>query len=219
MGKASIIRLRTPEPAVVSADPARARASRAISADVHGRHVEAATRYTGTAMLLHWLAALLVFCGLGLGLYMTGLAFSPAKLRYYAWHKWIGITVFVVAAARLAWRSAHPPPDLPPMPAWQRRAARFTHGALYALMIAIPLSGWLYSSASGVQVVYLGWFALPDLVAKDKVLAAVLKLVHQTLNTALATLVVVHVAATLKHQFADRDGLMARMLPGKAATR
>ena len=72
-----------------------------------------AARYTGVAIALHWVGALLVFGGFGLGLFMTGLDFSPAKLRYYAWHKWIGITVFVVAAARLAWRAGAPPPPLP----------------------------------------------------------------------------------------------------------
>ena len=71
------------------------------------------SRYTGTARALHWLAALLIFCGFGLGLFMTGLEIAPSKLRYYAWHKWIGITVFLLAAARLAWRAAHPPLPLP----------------------------------------------------------------------------------------------------------
>lgn len=119
-------------------------------------------RYSGVAIALHWTGALLILCGFSLGLYMTGLDFSPAKFRYYAWHKWIGITVFLVAAARLAWRAARPPPPLPPaMPAWQVRASRGTHALMYALMFAIPLSGWLYSSATGVSVVYLGMLPLP----------------------------------------------------------
>ena len=70
-------------------------------------------RYTGAAIGLHWAGAALIFAGFGLGLFMTGLPLSPAKLRYYAWHKWIGITVFLVAATRLAWRVAMPPPRLP----------------------------------------------------------------------------------------------------------
>ena len=69
------------------------------------------SRYTGTALTLHWLSALLIFCGFGLGLFMTGVEFSPAKFRYYSWHKWIGITVFLLAAARLAWRAGHPAPS------------------------------------------------------------------------------------------------------------
>ena len=87
------------------------------------------------------------------------------------------------------------------MPAWQRRAAAATHALLYALMIAIPLSGWVYSSATGVQVVYLGLFPLPDLVPKDKALAAVLKTLHITLNFTLLALVLLHAGAALEAPF------------------
>jgi cytochrome b561 len=171
-------------------------------------------RYTATAQVLHGLAALLIFCGLGLGLFMTGLEFSPAKFRYYAWHKWIGITVFLIAAIRLAWRAAHPAPPLPAgMPKWQVRASHVAHAMLYALMLAIPVSGWIYSSATGVSVVYLGLFPLPDLLPKDREIAKVLLVVHQALNSLLAAVVIVHIAAAFKHQFIDRDELMARMFP------
>jgi cytochrome b561 len=174
------------------------------------------SRYTGTARALHWLAALLIFCGFGLGLFMTGLEFSPAKFRYYAWHKWIGITVFLLTAARLAWRAGHPAPPLPPaMPSWQVGASLASHAALYALMLAIPLSGWVYSSSTGVSVVYLGLVPLPDLVPKDREVAKTLLLVHRSLNYLLAAIVTIHVAAALKHQFVDRDGVLDRMLPGR----
>jgi cytochrome b561 len=173
-------------------------------------------RYSGIARALHWLAALLIFAGFGLGLFMTGLEFSPDKFRYYAWHKWLGITVFLLAAARLAWRAGHPAPPLPEaMPAWQRRTARAVHVLLYALMLAIPLSGWIYSSATGVSVAYLGLVDLPNLVAKDRELARALLVVHQSLNYLLAAVVTVHVAAAFKHHFVDRDDILARMLPGR----
>lgn len=171
-------------------------------------------RYTNTAIALHWLTALLVFCGFGLGLVMTGLEFSPTKFRVYGWHKWVGITVFLVAAARVAWRVGHPPPPLPAtVPAWQVRAARWGHGVLYALLVAIPISGWLYSSATGISVVYLDLIPLPNLVAKDRDLAGTLLTVHQALNFTLAVMVVVHAGAALRHHFVDRDGVLARMLP------
>ena len=176
----------------------------------------AAERYSGVAVALHWTGAVLVFCGFALGLFMTGLELSPAKLRYFAWHKWIGITVFLVAAMRLAWRVRFAPPPLPAaMPDWQVRAARATHALMYVLMLAIPLSGWLYSSATGISVSYLNLVPLPNLVAKDKELARTLLLVHQSLNTVLALAVVAHVGAALKHQWVDRDGLLARMSWGK----
>ncbi len=120
-------------------------------------------RYGTTAIVLHWLTALLIVCGFTLGLSMVGLPISRQKLQWYAWHKWIGITVFLLTCARLAWRLWHPAPALPPMPAWEARAAVLSHRALYVLLLAIPLSGWSFSSASGVQVVYLGLIPLPDL--------------------------------------------------------
>jgi cytochrome b561 len=172
------------------------------------------TQYTRTAISLHWLIALIILAGFSLGLYMHDLPLSPQKLKYYSWHKWIGITVFLLAVVRVAWRLTHEAPALPDgMPEWQRKAAVASHGLLYVLILIIPISGWLYSSASGVPVVYLGKIPLPDLVAPDKALAAQLKLLHKTLNFTLATLVILHIAAALKHQFVDRDGLLTRMLP------
>jgi cytochrome b561 len=173
-------------------------------------------RYSGVAIALHWTSAVLVFCGFGLALFMTGLEFSPAKFRYYAWHKWIGITVFLVAAARLAWRAGSPPPALPAaLPAWQARTAAGMHALLYALMLAIPISGWLYSSATGISVNYLNLIPLPNLVAKDKETARALLAVHQSLNFVLAAAVLVHVGAALWHQRAGHDGVLSRMLPGR----
>ena len=169
--------------------------------------------YTRTAIALHWLAALLIVANLTLGVSMVGLELSPLKLRLFSYHKWIGITVFIVASLRLAWRQFHPPPPPVAMPDWQRRTATMTHAILYVLMFAIPLSGWIYSSATGVSVVYLGLVPLPDLVPKDKALAGVLKAVHVTLNIGLVALVILHIGAALKHHVMNRDGVLPRMLP------
>jgi cytochrome b561 len=177
--------------------------------------VDTANRYSTTSIVLHWLTAMLIVCGFTLGLSMVGLPISRQKLQWYAWHKWFGITVFLLTCARLAWRQWHPAPALPSMPAWQLRAAFVSHSALYVLLLAIPLSGWAFSSASGVQVVYLGLVPLPDLLPKDRRTAAILLLVHQTLNFTLLTLVCLHVAAALKHHFVDRDTVLTRMLPLK----
>ena len=175
-----------------------------------------AARYTATAITLHWLIALLVPCGFGLGLYMVELPFSPRKLTLYSYHKWIGVTVFALAALRIAWRLTHPPPALPPsVPRWQAAASRAVHFLLYACLVAAPLSGWLYSSATGVPTVPFGIGALelPDLVPKDRELAMTLKFVHMTLVYFLAVLVGAHVAAAVKHQLIDRNGIIGRMLP------
>jgi cytochrome b561 len=172
-------------------------------------------RYSTTAIALHWLTALLIVCGFTLGLSMVDLPISRQKLQWYAWHKWIGITIFLLTCVRLAWRLRHPAPTPPAMPPWQMRAASITQGALYVLLVAIPVSGWVYSSATGVQVVYLGLIPLPDLVADDRQTATVLRTVHQTLNFTLLALVCLHTAAALKHRFVDRDTVMDRMLPLK----
>ena len=172
-----------------------------------------AARYGGVAIALHWATALLIVANLLLGLSMVRLALSPQKLQWYQWHKWIGITIFLLTSLRVLWRLRHPPPPPVPMPDWQRRAATVSHVALYVLLLLIPLSGWVYSSATGVQVVYLGLFPLPDLVAKDRTLAAVLRVTHLTLNSALFALVCVHVGAALRHHFVQRDDVLHRMLP------
>ncbi|MBI4754836.1 MAG: cytochrome b [Betaproteobacteria bacterium] len=170
--------------------------------------------YTRTAVALHWVVALIVFGSFPLGLYMVDLPLSPWKLKLYSWHKWAGVTVFMLALVRLAWRTAHPaPPPAAGVPAWQRRAASATHVLLYLLLLVIPLTGWLMSSAKGFQTVYFGIVPLPDLLPKDKALGDALALVHRSLNYLLATLVVVHMGAALKHHLVDRDETLARMLP------
>lgn len=171
-------------------------------------------RYGGVAIALHWSVAALIACAFPLGLYIADLPASPRRSALLVYHQWLGATVFTLACVRLAWRLAHRPPELPAfVPAWQRRAARGVHRALYALALAVPLSGLAHSAAAGLLPLGVGWTPLPGLAAPDERLAVVLKLVHQLLNFALLALVVAHVGAALKHHFVDRDRLLARMLP------
>jgi cytochrome b561 len=173
--------------------------------------------YSRTAIILHWLIALLIACGFSLGAYMVDLHTSPTKVRLYAYHKWIGITVLALVLVRSVWRLTHTPPPAVPMPRWQLHAARWTHYLLYALMIATPVCGWLYTSAAGYPVVYLKLWQLPDLVHKNKALADVLVEVHGDLGWALGWLVVLHAAAALKHHFIDHDSTLRRMLAWRRA--
>lgn len=171
-------------------------------------------RYTNTAITLHWLIAFLIIAAFPLGMVTSDMALSPLKLKLVSYHKWLGVSIFLLAVARLAWRAGHTPPPLPTaLPLWQRRAAHGLHRLLYLLLFAIPLSGWLMSSAKGFQTVYLGVLPLPDLIGKDKVLGDALRDAHETLNVILLALVIVHVGAALKHHFVARDGILARMLP------
>lgn len=177
-------------------------------------------RYGATAIALHWLlaAALVgIFC---VGLYMTGLPFSPQRLKLYNWHKWAGVTILALSVLRLLWRLSHRPPALPAamqsaMPRWQHIAHHGTHHLMYALFFVVPLVGWAYSSAAGFPIVFLGVLPLPSFVPASPELATLIKPWHEITAYALAALVVLHVAAALKHQFIDRDGLLWRMLPGR----
>ena len=171
-------------------------------------------RYTPGAIAFHWILAALIIFNLGFGLYTVGLPLSPQKLKLFSWHKWVGVTVLILASARLLWRMTHPAPPLPAhMKPWERRLAHAAHVLLYVLFFAAPLTGWLFSSAAGFQTVYLGMLPIPDLLSKDKALADVLKLMHRWINYTMATVIALHAAAALKHHFIDRDDVLTRMLP------
>jgi cytochrome b561 len=137
------------------------------------------------------------------------------RLAMMSRHKSVGITILALALLRLAWRWFERPPTPPPMPRWQAIAARLNHGALYLLLFALPVSGWLMSSAAARPVSWFGLVQLPDFIAPDPGLKEVFEEVHEVLVSLLLALVILHVAAALKHQFIDRDGLLLRMLPGR----
>jgi cytochrome b561 len=181
-----------------------------------------ATRYTAPAIVLHWLLALAIVGAFGMGWYLSGLPFSPAKVKLINWHKWAGITILALSLLRLGWRLGHPAPPLGArvlagMPPWQRSAHHGVQWGLYGLFFVVPLLGWAYSSAAGVPVVWFGVWPLPDLMARDKELAdLVLKPLHKTAAYTLAALVLLHTGAALKHHFVNRDGLLSRMGFGRA---
>jgi cytochrome b561 len=172
----------------------------------------AAPGYTRTAKGLHWLMAVLIIGLLVLGIYMHELPLSPRKLQLYAWHKWAGVTVFVLLWLRLAWRISHrPPPLAPTLSARARMAAHWGHGLLYALMALIPLSGWLMSSAKGFQTVWFGVLPLPDVVGRNAALGDALQSLHQGLNLMLMLTLAGHIGAALWHHFIRRDDTLRRM--------
>lgn len=174
-----------------------------------------ADRYPLPAVALHWLVALLIIATFLLGLTMTNIpGLTPTKLKYFSWHKWLGVTIFGLVCLRLLWRLTHTPPAYPnSMPRWQQHAAHTVHGLLYFLIFAIPLSGYFFSLAAGVPVVYLGIVPLPVFIAPDPTLKVILRDMHYALNMTLLILFCLHVLAALKHQFIDRDRTIQRMLP------
>jgi cytochrome b561 len=156
----------------------------------------------------------LILAAFPLGLYMHDLPLSPFKLRLYSYHKWIGVTIFLLTVFRLSWRITHRPPPLPDtMRGWEKIAAEIAHYLLYILLFIIPISGWLMSSAKGFQTVWFGVIPLPDLVGKDKFLGNLLQQVHVILNYAMLGVLLAHVGAALKHHFIQRDDVLTRMLP------
>ena len=178
------------------------------------------SHYTGLAMALHWVLALALVGIFSVGLYMADLPFSPWRLKLYNWHKWAGVTILALSVLRLLWRLIHKPPALPQpvtlgMPNWQLQAYHATHVLMYALFFTVPLVGWAYSSAAGFPIVLFGVLPLPDFVSASKPLAELIKPWHEITALALAALVLLHVAAALKHHFFDKDGLLLRMVPGK----
>lgn len=178
------------------------------------RGAEGTGGYRPVARLLHWLTAALVLGMLGVGLWMVGLPISLTKLYVYAWHKWIGLTVLALTVLRLAWRTYSPPPPLPAsVTAWERRLAPWGHGALLVLLLALPVSGWLMSSAGGVSVRWFGVIDLPDLIARDPDIFAVLRTLHHWLAWTLIAVLALHVAAVVHHDLLRRDGIFRRMSP------
>jgi cytochrome b561 len=173
---------------------------------------KAPSHYTRTAVGLHWLIAALVFAAVFMGWTMTEMAISPARLKAYNYHKWVGVTVLALALLRLVWRLTHPAPSLEKMPRWQQIAAHGGHGLLYLLMLVVPISGWIYSNASGFPVVYLGKLPLPNLVGRDKAMADLWHEVHEVLATVLVVTVVLHLLAALQHHFLHKDNTLRRML-------
>lgn len=180
-----------------------------------GHNVTARTpvagRYTGVAIAIHWLAALLIIGALVIGVSMVDMPVSPSRLKLYSYHKWIGITILALSAVRLGWRLTHrPPPDLDTV-VWRRAAAHLTHAALYVLFFAVPLVGWALTSALGFSVVLFGSIPLPDFVPVDKALGELLKPWHRGLALALGSLVAVHVLAAISHRFIDGHSVLRRM--------
>lgn len=178
------------------------------------------TRYGGVAQLFHWLIAALIFVMLGLGYYMEDLPLGTQKLELYGIHKSTGLTIALLAALRLLWRLFHPPPPLPAtMQPWERKAAVAVHWLLYLMLFVQPLVGFLQSNAANFPVVLWGMVPLPPLIGPDEPVSETLIGVHTVGGNFLAVLVILHIAAALRHHFVLKDDVLRRMLPGPAIPR
>ena len=164
--------------------------------------------YSRVARWLHWVMGLLIVANLAGGLLHDINADLIMPL-----HKATGITILALAVLRIVWRMTHPAPALPTaMPMWARAIASFTHAILNAMMILIPMSGWIMSSASRRPISFFGLFDVPKFnVIKDSPLAEISHESHEILGFAMIALLVLHIVAALRHHFVLKDGMMARM--------
>lgn len=170
-------------------------------------------RFGWVAKSFHWLTAAAVAAMFAIAWWMDALPIGLAKLQAYGWHKSLGLSILAVTVLRLLWRLANPQPRFLGESVWQRRASAGAHWLLYGCLIAMPLLGWLMSSAANTPVNLYGLVVLPDLVAPDRGMAELFEEAHETMAYILLALVALHVAAALKHHLRDRDGTLRRMLP------
>ena len=172
-------------------------------------------RYGAVAQFFHWVIVVLILAQYAIGIYGAEMESGFDQLVVLARHKSIGITVFALAVLRLGWRGVNGAPPLPEgMSRTERMLAHASHGLLYLLLFALPVTGWLFSSASGISVSWFGWIALPDLVSASKPLAHKLVWAHVTLSIILVLTLVLHVGAAFWHHWVRRDTVLLRMLPG-----
>ena len=174
-----------------------------------------ADRWGGISQLLHWTIAVLIISIGVVGLIMGELPRSPKYFWVYTAHKSLGLTVLALVIVRIGWRLyAGAPKPVPGTPRWQALLASLTHGAIYLLILAMPLSGWLYDSTSGLRP--LRWFGLaevPKLAPPNEAIANASHGAHEALFWILIVLVLAHAGAALYHHFVQRDTTLARMLP------
>ncbi|MFC0682719.1 cytochrome b [Lysobacter korlensis] len=173
-----------------------------------------ADRWGPVSQLLHWTIAALIVAISAIGLWMDTLPNTPRKIEVYALHKSIGITILVLALLRLVWRFyAGAPATLAGLPRWQVRTATLTHAALYALLFAMPLSGWLLNASAGYPLQWFGLFNLPRLIERDESLHELAQTLHEAGFWILLALVIAHAAAAFHHHLFRQDETLARMLP------
>ena len=181
-------------------------------------HGVAPGRYTRVAVWLHWTVAVLIIAQLIGGIVMHKLPDSASfKYEAYQMHKSFGLVVLALAVFRLGWRLTHKAPPLPEgTKTWERTLARATHTAFYVLIIAVPLAGWLMISASPYPSEFFLVTGIVDLPGAGVLSADAWAETHEVMAFAIIGLLALHVAAALKHHFVDRDGVLARMVPGMA---
>lgn len=176
--------------------------------------------YSPRARAFHWVTVAAIAIQVPVGLYMVwrgnNVAFDAITNALYSWHKLIGILVLLLVVARLAYRFSNgAPADEPTLEWWQKAASHMTHWGLYALLLLLPLLGWIGVSYYGARGIF-GLFSLPALVSENKASAEFVLSLHKWAAYLLVGMVGAHVGAAIFHHFIRGDGVLRRMLPGLA---
>lgn len=176
---------------------------------------DAARKYSGLAMLLHWTIAALVLVQWEISEAAEEASSKAAQGEIMANHFAIGMLIFALVVVRLIWRQVSPPPQMNEAhAAWERTTARIVHFAFYALLLVMPIAGWVALSSFGERINVFGLFTLPVLpVGIDEARGKAIFDLHAVAGVTLIVLGLVHGLAALKHQFLDKDGTLAKMLP------
>lgn len=178
-----------------------------------------AARWGSLARFFHWAIVLLILTQAAIGLIMVDMPKRPSTIPVYSFHKSLGLTILALAVLRLVWRAFDRRPDeVAGMPHWQALGARCGHALLYLLLFAVPLSGWLFDSASSLRPLY--WFDLihvPSLTGgKNEAIKNLAQEAHEWLFWLLALVAAGHAAMALVHHFVNRDDTLRRMLPWRS---
>lgn len=173
-------------------------------------------RYGAMAQGLHWLMALMIIALFGVGLWMGGLPNGEFKGQVYGLHKSMGVLVLLLVIVRLAWRQMNVQPRPQEGAAWEHTFASVMHWALYALMLAVPLIGWIMSDTGGRPVSFFGLVTFPLVIGKNEPVHEALETAHAVSAILMMALVVVHTAAAVWHHRVRKDSVLTRMLPFRA---
>lgn len=168
-------------------------------------------QYGAVTIFLHWVMAILLIALIIVGLYMVAIPISLMKLKLYGWHKEYGILALMLVILRLIWRELNITPKLS-LPLLEKIAARTVHWAFYIFMFAMPITGWLITSAAGLPASFFGLFVLPNLVSPNPDAMAVYQEIHKWLGYGLIATIVLHTSAALKHHFINKDDILRRMV-------
>ena len=166
------------------------------------------------AKALHWIMALLILTMFVLGWVAVTYPLSPTKLDLFIWHKSIGLSLLGLVCVRLIWRTVNttptPPAAVSPL---EHTLARLGHATLYLLMILMPLSGYVINSTAGFGFRFFGWVRVPNLIPANKTWQDIAETVHFILFIVFVAVIVIHIAAALRHHFVRNNNVLARMLP------